>query len=100
MRQFGHYNEAKAKYAISSVTISLMNSLPLLGKFTGTVIVGQLTERFGHKWTMFVTCLVQIVGAISKLNEQHDNFAAIIAKRSLQFRSQAMQSPSSWLAAF
>lgn len=43
-----------------------MNSLPLIGKFLGTVIVGPIIERFGHRWTMTFTCGVQIVGPISE----------------------------------
>lgn len=42
-----------------------MISLALLGKLAGTVIVGPLTEKLGHKRTMFITCSTQIVGVIS-----------------------------------
>ena len=41
-------------------------SLPLLGKFLGAEIVGPIIERVGHRSAMALTCLVQIIGAISK----------------------------------
>lgn len=40
-------------------------SLALLGKLAGTVIVGPLTEKLGHKRAMFITCSTQIVGVVS-----------------------------------
>ncbi|KAH8890198.1 general substrate transporter [Thozetella sp. PMI_491] len=64
LKVFGSYNGTTKKYSLPSSTASLMNSLPLLGKFTGAIIVGPLTERFGHRYTMTFTCAVQIVGAI------------------------------------
>ncbi|KAI1871338.1 uncharacterized protein JN550_004783 [Neoarthrinium moseri] len=48
-----------------------MNSLPLLGKLSGTVIVGPNTEKLGHKWTMFVTCCIQIIGAIIQVTSHN-----------------------------
>lgn len=67
MNKFGSYSAAKKAYYLPSRTASLMNSLPLLGKFTGTVVVGPIIERIGHRRAMAVTCLVQIVGAISEI---------------------------------
>lgn len=66
MNKFGVYSESKKAYYLPSRTASLMNSLPLLGKFTGTVIVGPIIERIGHRRSMGITCGVQIVGAISE----------------------------------
>ncbi|KAI8180839.1 Major facilitator-type transporter ecdD [Colletotrichum sp. SAR 10_75] len=66
MNKFGSYSTTKKAYYLPSRTASLMNSLPLLGKFTGTVVVGPIIERIGHRRAMAVTCLVQIVGAISE----------------------------------
>lgn len=68
IREFGSYNATTKKYALPAPTTSLMNSLPLLGKFLGTIVVGPLTERFGHRYTMALTCLIQIIGAVSKLH--------------------------------
>ena len=65
MKRFGTYSEAKKAYALPKETASLMNSLPLLGKFLGTVIIGPIIEKIGHRYAMGVTCLVQIVGAVS-----------------------------------
>ncbi|GAM36405.1 sugar transporter [Talaromyces pinophilus] len=48
LKQFGSYNEKKATWALPTRTVSLMNSLPLLGKFLGSMIVGPVIERFGH----------------------------------------------------
>ncbi|TPX19111.1 uncharacterized protein E0L32_011184 [Thyridium curvatum] len=64
IREFGSYNATTKKYALPAPTTSLMNSLPLLGKFLGTIVVGPLTERFGHRYTMALTCLIQIIGAV------------------------------------
>ena len=64
--KFGSYNAKTGKYYLPSNTQSLMNSLPLIGKFLGAVIVGPIIERFGHKYTMAFTCGVQIVGPISQ----------------------------------
>ncbi|KAI8306944.1 Major facilitator-type transporter ecdD [Colletotrichum sp. SAR11_59] len=66
MNKFGSCSATKKAYYLPSRTASLMNSLPLLGKFTGTVVVGPIIERIGHRRAMGVTCLVQIVGAISR----------------------------------
>lgn len=65
MNKFGAYSATKRAYYLPSWTASLMNSLPLLGKFTGTVVVGPFVERIGHRRVMGVTCLVQVIGAIS-----------------------------------
>lgn len=40
-------------------------SLALIGKFLGTVLVGPITEKLGHKKTMLITCATQIIGVIS-----------------------------------
>ncbi|GJC81843.1 major facilitator-type transporter ecdD [Colletotrichum liriopes] len=48
-----------------------MNSLALIGKFLGTIIVGPLTERLGHKKTMLVTCATQIIGVIIQVTSKH-----------------------------
>ncbi|KAI1266295.1 general substrate transporter [Xylariaceae sp. FL1019] len=64
IRRFGVYNAAKHAYVLPTATKSLMNSLPLIGKFLGSFIVSPLTEKFGHKKTMLLTCCVQIIGPI------------------------------------
>lgn len=66
LRQFGDYNEKKATWALPTRTVSLMNSLPLLGKFLGWMIVGPVIEPFGHRTSMFYTCFCQIIGAVSE----------------------------------
>ncbi|KAJ0337064.1 hypothetical protein COL922a_007191 [Colletotrichum nupharicola] len=71
MNKFGSYSATKKAYYLPSRTASLMNSLPLLGKFTGTVVVGPIIERIGHRRAMGVTCLVQIVGAIIQVTSNH-----------------------------
>lgn len=45
------------------------SSLALIGKFLGTILVGPLIEKLGHKKTMLITCATQIVGVISKLED-------------------------------
>lgn len=66
VRQFGTYDAATGSYILSSLTTSLMNSLPLLGKFLSAAAIGSILERLGHKWTMVATCLVQIAGAVGE----------------------------------
>lgn len=66
MERFGSFDDETGKYYLPSNTQSLMNSLPLIGKFLGTVIVGPIVEKFGHKWAMAFTCAVQCVGPVSK----------------------------------
>ena len=70
LRQFGTYNATTKKYALAKNTQSLMNSLPLLGKFLGAVIVGPIIERIGHKRTMYATCCVQVVGPIIQVTSK------------------------------
>ncbi|KAK5688048.1 hypothetical protein LTS10_000026 [Elasticomyces elasticus] len=64
LRTFGRWDDDRQKYYLPSGLQSLMNSIPLIGKFMGTVIVGPITERFGHRWTMVFTCAVQVIGPI------------------------------------
>jgi hypothetical protein len=66
LKQFGDFDEKKATWALPTRTVSLMNSLPLLGKFLGSIFVGPLIERFGHRTSMFGTCVCQIIGAVSE----------------------------------
>jgi SP family sugar:H+ symporter-like MFS transporter len=44
-------------------------SLALIGKFLGTLLVGPLIEKLGHNKTMLITCVTQIIGVISKLED-------------------------------
>ncbi|KAI1846019.1 hypothetical protein JX266_007828 [Neoarthrinium moseri] len=71
LRRFGVFNESRKADTLPSATASVMNSLPLLGKLSGTVIVGPNTEKLGHKWTMFVTCCIQIIGAIIQVTSHN-----------------------------
>lgn len=66
LKQFGTWDAETEEYYLPSSLQSLMNSIPLIGKFLGTVIVGPIIEKFGHRWTMAFTCSVQVVGPISK----------------------------------
>lgn len=83
--KFGAFSESKQAYYLPSRTASLMNSLPLLGKFMGTVIVGPIIEKIGHRRAMGITCFVQMVGAIS----EYLNSWNIQAKGLLIFRSSS-----------
>lgn len=68
LRTFGKWNKEKETYFLPSDLQSLMNSLPLIGKFLGTVIVGPIIERFGHRYTMAFTCCIQVIGPISEFD--------------------------------
>lgn len=41
-----------------------MNSLALLGKLLGTMICGPLIERLGHRTSMMITCVTQMIGVV------------------------------------
>ncbi|KAL3484024.1 general substrate transporter [Aspergillus germanicus] len=64
LRKFGSWSEKKEAYAIPTHIVSMMNSLPLIGKFLGAVVVGPMIERWGHRMSMAITCCVQIVGTV------------------------------------
>ncbi|KAI4602587.1 hypothetical protein KJ359_007803 [Pestalotiopsis sp. 9143b] len=70
-KQFGEYNATTKSYALPASLASLMNSLALIGKFLGTIIVGPITERLGHKKAMLITCATQIIGVIIQVTSKH-----------------------------
>ncbi|KAJ4299246.1 hypothetical protein N0V90_004490 [Kalmusia sp. IMI 367209] len=63
-KKFGSYNPSTKQWALPAKTASLMNSLPLIGKFIGTLICGPMIEKLGHRTSMFITCFTQIVGVV------------------------------------
>ncbi|RMJ15209.1 hypothetical protein CDV36_005138 [Fusarium kuroshium] len=71
LRTFGKWNKEKETYYLPSDLQSLMNSLPLIGKFLGTVIVGPIIERFGHRYTMAFTCCIQVIGPIIQVTSKN-----------------------------
>lgn len=87
INKFGTFSETRQAYYLPSRTASLMNSLPLLGKFTGTVIVGPIIERIGHRRAMGATCFVQIIGAISEFSMKRD----VEVKGSLTYHSSGYE---------
>lgn len=70
LRRFGTHNAKTGKYILASNLQSLLNSLPLLGKFLGAIIVGPIIERVGHRWTMYLTCVIQVVGPIIQVTSK------------------------------
>ncbi|KAL4914811.1 general substrate transporter [Aspergillus aurantiobrunneus] len=79
VKKFGQYDEMTGGYAIPTKTVSLMNSLALIGKFIGALVVGPITERVGHRYAMVVTCVIQIVGAVS--HPSHQPFCKPVHRR-------------------
>ncbi|RSL39147.1 hypothetical protein CEP53_014278 [Fusarium sp. AF-6] len=71
LKTFGKWNKEKETYYLPSDLQSLMNSLPLIGKFLGTVIVGPIIERFGHRYTMAFTCCIQVIGPIIQVTSKN-----------------------------
>lgn len=67
LKSYGKWNPETEAYYLPSELQSLMNSLPLLGKFLGTIIVGPIIEKIGHRYTMAMTCGIQVIGPISEL---------------------------------
>lgn len=39
-----------------------MNSFASIGKFVGCFVVGEFLERFGHRWSLVATCVLNILG--------------------------------------
>lgn len=70
LHTFGTYNAKKNAYALTTQNSALLNSLPLLGKLVGSLAVGPSVERYGHRITMFGTCLIQIVGAVVQVTSK------------------------------
>ncbi|KAI3599979.1 sugar transporter [Moniliophthora roreri] len=70
-RQFGEFDRTLNRYALPARTSSLLTSLAFLGKFIGTLFIGPLTERYGHRTGMFVLCAVTIVGTIIQVTAKH-----------------------------
>ncbi|KAL4914442.1 major facilitator superfamily domain-containing protein [Aspergillus aurantiobrunneus] len=64
LRKIGRWDPENDDYAIPTYIVSLMNSLPLVGKSLGAVIVGSMIERRGHRLSMAITCVVQVVGTV------------------------------------
>lgn len=87
INKFGAYNAAKQAYYLPNRTASLMNSLPLLGKLLGTVIVGPIIEKIGHRQAMRITCFVQVIGAISEWSRS----CSVEAKGTLTYGSTSYE---------
>ncbi|KAF5655595.1 sugar transporter [Fusarium sp. NRRL 25303] len=47
-----------------------MNSLQLLGKFLGTVIVGPIIEKIGRRYAMAMICIPQVIGPIIQVTSK------------------------------
>jgi len=63
-KQFGVFEPSLKTYALPAKTSSLLTSLAFAGKLIGTIFIGPCTERFGHRFGMYLLCIVTIVGAI------------------------------------
>jgi SP family sugar:H+ symporter-like MFS transporter len=48
-----------------------MNSFASIGKFIGCFVVGDFIERFGHKWSLLATCILNILGAVLEISAKH-----------------------------
>ncbi|KAM0210990.1 hypothetical protein ACHAQD_010455 [Fusarium lateritium] len=70
LKTFGSWNPDKEAYYLPSELQSLMNSLPLIGKFLGTIIVGPIIEKVGHRYAMALTCCIQVVGPIIQVTSK------------------------------
>ncbi|KAH8691468.1 major facilitator superfamily domain-containing protein [Talaromyces proteolyticus] len=57
-KQFGHYDETLHYYILSPITASLVNSLPQIGKLTGTIAVGPIIVRLGHKHAIGLSAIL------------------------------------------
>ncbi|OAA76215.1 General substrate transporter [Akanthomyces lecanii RCEF 1005] len=67
VRQFGAYNSQKKTYAFDSFHVSLLSSLPFIGKFIGCLVAGPAIEKFGHRSVFFALSVVSVIGIIVEL---------------------------------
>ncbi|PLB49104.1 general substrate transporter [Aspergillus steynii IBT 23096] len=82
VQRFGEYDSEKETWAIPTKIVSLINSLALIGKFIGAIIVGPIIEKLGHRIAMVITCVTQIVGAVSKCTS-YQSFVSAVHRRSI-----------------
>lgn len=82
--RFGSYNEETHKYVISRITVSPINSLPLLRKLPGTLIISAIVDRIGYKRAIALSASHQAY--------QHESMMPQDVQFSLQFNSSAHQS--------
>ncbi|ORY24565.1 general substrate transporter [Naematelia encephala] len=62
---------------------SIMNSVPLVGKFLGCAVAAPINEKFGYKWTVFIGCFCQILGIVLEMATK--NWGAFTAGRVLLY---------------
>lgn len=63
-RQFGQPIGTDGKYMLSASQASFISSIGFAGKFVGTLTAPVFIERLGHRRTIWILCLLGIVGAI------------------------------------
>ena len=61
-RQFGTPIGKNGSYKLSSSRASFMSSVGFAGKFCGTLSAPLYIERFGHRYTIWVLCIISFVG--------------------------------------
>ncbi|KAJ5818353.1 hypothetical protein N7474_003944 [Penicillium riverlandense] len=92
LKQFGEYDPSTQSYALDSVHISLMSSLPFIGKFLGCFIAGPAIERFGHRVVFFGLSIVSVIGIIVEMtaagtSEGSGRFAQFVVGRIIVYIS-------------
>lgn len=67
INQFGTFDHITKKYSFDATRISLLSSLPFIGKFIGCLGAGPAIERFGHRSVFFGLSAISFIGIISML---------------------------------
>lgn len=88
-RQFGHYNEAKDKYAIEPYFLSLLNSLPYLGFVIGMLIGSNISARWGRRMCMFIMSIYALCTAAITFSSR--SRAQILTARILNYGYVGME---------
>ncbi|OQV00416.1 hypothetical protein CLAIMM_05911 [Cladophialophora immunda] len=63
-RQFGTPSGTDGSYALSASRASFISSVAFAGKFCGTLTAPLYIERIGHRYTIWVLCLISFIGVI------------------------------------
>ncbi|CAL5867003.1 uncharacterized protein PFLUO_LOCUS1215 [Penicillium psychrofluorescens] len=62
--QFGNAVKPDGSSAISAARVSFMSSVAFVGKFFGTLTCPLYVEKIGHRYTIWILCIISFVGII------------------------------------
>lgn len=68
--QYSHTMSATGPI-LTATDISIMTAIPISGSLFGAAIVGYSADKFGRKMTLFVGCVLSLVGAVLQTAASH-----------------------------